>query len=272
MNEPGQAASVTVTGLSPLQVLTGGSGPSLVWLHGEEGQRGWLPHHARLAERFSVWAPTLPGIGKSVLPEWVQGVRDMAKVLLAALDAGGISRCILGGGSMGGWIAAEMASMEPRRFAGLVLAGSQGTATGHLDTPDLFLMPYRRYLSFGYADPASGAFREMWEGELDDEAVTMDLEVMELAALLGFKPYMHDRSLLSALARYTNPARLVWGEKDVITPAPVAQLFLKALPQGELASIAGGGHYVHLEKPAEFADAVLDFGAGLKHVPPALLR
>ena len=260
----GQAVTATVTGFAPMQVLRGGSGPTLVWLHGEEGQRGWLPHHACLAESFSVWAPTLPGIGASVRPEWVQGVRDMAKVLLAALDAGGIGRCVLGGVSMGGWIAAEMASMESARFSGLVLAGPQGTATGHLDTPDLFLMPYRRYLSFGYADPESAAFTEMWAGELDDEAVTTDLEVMELAALMGFKPYMHDRSLLPALARYANPALLVWGERDVITPPSVAELFMEALPHAELTVIAGAGHYAHLEKPAAFADAVTGFGAGLK--------
>lgn len=260
----GQPVTETVTGFAPMQVLRGGSGSTLAWLHGEEGQRGWLPHHARLAERFSVWAPTLPGIGESALPEWVQGVRDMAKALLAALDAGGIQRCVLGGASLGGWIAAEMASMEPARFSGLVLAGPQGTATGHMDTPDLFLMPYRRYLSFGYADPQSAAFNELWDGELDDEAVTTDLEVMELAALLGFKPYMHDRSLLPALARYANPALLVWGERDIITPPPVAGLFMEALPNSELATIAGAGHYAHLEKPAAFADAVTGFGAGLK--------
>ena len=259
----GKAATDTIHGLAPLKVLRGGGGPPLVWLHGEEGQRGWLDHHARLAEHYSVWAPTLPGIGESALPQWVQGVRDMAKLLLAALDAGGIRRCILGGASMGGWIAAEMASMEPRRFSGLVLAGSQGTATGHLDTPDLFLMPYHRYLSFGYANPASDAFREMWEGEFDDEVVTMDLEVMELAALLGFKPYMHDPSLLPSLSRYTNPALVVWGDQDVITPAPVADLFIRALPNGERATIAGAGHYVHLEKPLAFAEAIIDFGARL---------
>ena len=264
MNHSGGPATITLNGLAPLEVVHGGGGPPLVWLHGEEGQRGWLPHHERLAAHYSVWAPTLPGVGGSVLPEWVQSVRDMAKLLLAALDAGGIRQCILGGASMGGWIAADMASMEPGRFPGLVLAGAQGTATGHLDTPDLFLMPYRRYLSFGYADPGSAAFAEMWEGELDDDAVTADLEIMELAALLGFKPYMHDRSLLPAMARYRNPALLLWGGEDIITPAPVAARFLQALPHGELTTIAGAGHYAHLEKPAEFAAAVIDFGAGLK--------
>ena len=250
-------------GFGALEVLRGGAGPALVFLHGEEGQRGWLPHHARLAERFSVWAPTLPGLGASELPQWVSSVPAMAKVLLSALDAAGISSCILGGASMGGWIAAEMASMEPSRFAGLVLVGSQGTPTGDLDTPDLFLMPYRRYLSFGYADPNSPAFEQLWAGEPDDDAVTDDLAVMELAALLGFKPYMHDRALLPALARYSNPAQLVWGDQDAITPAVVAERFLDALPNSQLATIGKAGHYVHLERPAEFADAVIQFGAEL---------
>ena len=262
MNNSDGPATITLNGLAPLEVLQGGRGPKLVWLHGEEGQRGWLPHHARLAERFTVLAPTLPGIGASVLPEWVSGVRDMAKLLLAALDRGGIGNCILGGASMGGWIAAEMASMEPGRFAGLVLAGSQGTATGELNTPDLFLMPYRRYLSFGYNDARSAAFQDLWAGEPDDEAVTQDLEVLELSALLGFKPYMHDRSLLPALARFANPALVVWGANDVITPPVVAERFVNALPAAEPVTIADAGHYAHLERPAEFADAVIEFGAG----------
>ena len=262
MNHSDGPATITLNGLAPLEVLQGGSGPGLVWLHGEEGQRGWLPHHARLAERFTVLAPTLPGIGASVLPEWVSGVPDMAKVLLAALDRGGVGSCILGGASMGGWIAAEMASMEPGRFAGLVLAGSQGTATGDLNTPDLFLMPYRRYLSFGYNDARSAAFQDLWAGEPDDDAVTQDLEVLELSALLGFKPYMHDRSLLPALARFANPALVVWGANDVITPPVVAERFVNALPAAEPVTIGDAGHYAHLEKPAEFADAVIEFGAG----------
>lgn len=264
MTDSDGPATITLKGLAPLEVLRGGGGPDFVWLHGEEGQRGWLPHHARLAQRFTVLAPTLPGIGASVLPEWVSGVRDMAKVLLAALDRGGIGNCILGGVSMGGWIAAEMASMEPGRFAGLVLTGSQGTATGEMSTPDLFLMPYRRYISFGYNDARSAAFQDLWAGEPDDDAVTRDLEVLELSALLGFKPYMHDRSLLPALARFPNPALLLWGANDVITPPAVAERFLDALPAAELVTIDDAGHYAQLEKPVEFAAAVTGFGAGLK--------
>ena len=259
MNTPKQTNRTINSAFGPLEVLTGGAGPALVFVHGEEGQRDWLPYHARLAERFSVWAPTLPGLGASELPEWVNSVPDVAKILLNALDAAGISSCILGGASMGGWIAAEMASMEPARFSGLVLVGSQGTPTGELDTPDIFLMPYRRYLSFGYADPSSPAFEEMWAGDLNDEAIVLDLSVMELTALLGFKPYMHDRSLLPGLARFTNPALLVWGDQDRITPPVVAERFANALPNADTVTVVDAGHYVHLEQPAAFAQAVVAF-------------
>lgn len=260
MSNTQQSKQTIDTAFGILEALTGGSGKTLVFIHGEEGQRGWLPHHAALAKRFSVWAPTLPGLGVSALPEWLNSVPDMAKVLLHALDTAEISSCILAGASMGGWIAAEMASMEPARFSGLVLVGSQGTATGDLDTPDLFLMHYRRYLSFGYSDPSGSAFEERWGGDLDDEAVTSDLAVMELAALLGFKPYMHDRSLLPSLARFGNPALLVWGDQDRITPSVVAERFENALPNADRVTIADAGHYVHLEQPDAFAQAVLAFG------------
>ena len=251
------------TGFSDLEVLIGGSGPNLVFLHGEEGQRGWLQHHTQLADTFSVLAPTLPGAGTSQRPDWMESVPDIAKVLLGALDELALGPCILGGASMGGWIAAEMASMAPERFSGLVLVGSQGLPTGHLDTPDLFLTPYRRYISLGYADPAGEAFQTHWPDELDDEAIKQDLEICELAARLGFKPYMYDRSLLPSLARFKSPALLVWGDQDIITPAAIAEQFKDGMAKSQLETIAQAGHYVHLERPQQFADAVSKFGGSL---------
>ena len=248
------------TGYGSLEVLTGGNGPALVFLHGEEGQRSWLAHHEQLANSFSVWAPTLPGMGKSQRPDWVESVPDMAKIMLNALDKAGIGSCILGGASIGGWVAAEMASMDPDHFNGLVLAGSQGLPTGHLNTPDIFLTPYRRYISLGYADSTSDAFQTMWPEELSDEAVEQDLEIMELAARLGFKPYMYDRSLLPSLARFEKPVLLVWGDKDIITPQVIANQFKNGLAQATIKTIAAAGHYVHLEQPRNFVEAVAEFG------------
>ncbi len=52
-----------------LQYLTAGSGPAVVLLHGyAETSRMWRPLIPRLASRFTVIAPDLPGIGGSDIP------------------------------------------------------------------------------------------------------------------------------------------------------------------------------------------------------------
>ncbi len=53
-----------------LHYLTAGHGPSVILLHGyAETSRMWRPLMPILAERFTVIAPDLPGIGDSAIPE-----------------------------------------------------------------------------------------------------------------------------------------------------------------------------------------------------------
>ena len=47
------------------EVLKGGSGPSLLYLHGAIGQKGWAPFLDALAQKFTVYAPYMPGYSKS---------------------------------------------------------------------------------------------------------------------------------------------------------------------------------------------------------------
>lgn len=250
------------TALGAWEVLHGGTGKRLLFLHGEEGQRGWLTHHQKLAERFTVLAPTIPGVGGSVRPAWAESVPALAKCYLALLDQLKWDNCTLVGASLGGWIAAELATLEPKRFDALVLAGAQGLPTGAYDVPDLFLTPYRRYISFGYAEPEGAAFSAAWPEASTEEAAEQDLEITELAALVGFKPYMHDRALSGALQRFANPALLLWGDQDRLTPPPVAQAYKAALSKAQLTTIPHAGHYVHLDQPAAFAAAITRFMEG----------
>jgi len=242
-----------------LEFFNQGKGPCLVFIHGEEGQRGWLRYHSYLSQSFNVWAPTLPGIGSSEIPDWVQSVPHISKMLLEALNEAGISSCIIGGASLGGWIAAEMASMDPDRFSALILCASQGLPTGHLDTPDIFLTPYRRYIGLGYANTDTDSFRSDWPEDIDDEAIELDLETMELVARLAFKPYMYDRALLSSIKRFNKPKLLIWGDKDNITPLIIAEKFKSNLSDSHLEIIKNTGHYIHLEKPKEFADTIISY-------------
>jgi pimeloyl-ACP methyl ester carboxylesterase len=181
----------------------------------------------------------------------------MAKHLMRAIDSFGLGAFTLAGASLGGWIASEMATIAPERLSRLVLIGSQGIKTGHLGAPDLFTTPYRRYLELSTGGTPSPSFTAVFGRSPTDQDLDTDLEVLEVAARLGFKPYMHDRSLLPALARFTGPANLIWGERDPITPLVIAEQFKAALPAARLTVIPGAGHFVHVERPDTVAAAIL---------------
>jgi pimeloyl-ACP methyl ester carboxylesterase len=245
---------------TPMTVLVGGSGPPLVFLHGEDGPRGWQAHHAALAAHFTVYAPVMPGCGGSGRPEWVESVPALAKFYLWALDVLALDAPpLLAGASLGGWIAAEMATMAPERFSRLVLIGAQGVKTLESGVPDLFATPYRRYMRLACADADGAHARALWRDDATDAELDADIEIMEMAARLGFKPYMHDRALLPALARFRRPALVLWGEHDRITPAAVSDAFLAALPAGERIVVPECGHFVHLEQPRAAATHIAAF-------------
>src|SRR5271170_7810546 len=72
-----------------LELHDRGTGPPLLFLHGENGLRYSAPWAAELAARFHLLAPSHPGFGASELPRWMGSVEDLAYTyldLLAALD------------------------------------------------------------------------------------------------------------------------------------------------------------------------------------------
>src|SRR6266704_356952 len=92
------------------RVLEGGTGKPLVFLHGAGGLFAENPFLDRLAERYHVFAPELPGHGESRGEELLDDMLDFTLHgwdVVAALE---IERPYLVGHSMGGMMAAEMAA------------------------------------------------------------------------------------------------------------------------------------------------------------------
>src|SRR6476469_6163401 len=85
-----------------LQYLSAGHGPAIVLVHGyAETSRMWRPLIPRLAERFTVIAPDLPGIGGSAIPE---GGIDMARAaarIHGLVKSLGIERAVVVGHDIG---------------------------------------------------------------------------------------------------------------------------------------------------------------------------
>ena len=105
----------------------GGSGDPLLILHGELGVPGWLRAYEALAQHYTVHVPSLPGFGQSSRPAFILGVRDLAAwVTWLVRDQRLAHPLPVIGFSLGGWVAAEIATVNAALFSKMVLVGAAG--------------------------------------------------------------------------------------------------------------------------------------------------
>jgi pimeloyl-ACP methyl ester carboxylesterase len=181
-----------------LELLEGGDGAPLggrkplLFLHGAQGvlpARGFL---AALASERRVIAPSHPGFGRSGLPDWLDRADDIARIYLELMDLLGLDAVEMIGCSVGGWIAADLASTAPERVRRLVLVGPVGVKVGpaeRLDIPDIFAMPQEKLNRLLYHDPDK---HRPDFAAMSDEEITIVVRNRETLALITWEPYMHD--------------------------------------------------------------------------------
>jgi len=243
-----------------LRYLRKGSGPSLVYLHDSLGNVGWLPLFEDLASDFDVVVPDLPGFGGSQCPMWARNTRDVAILvaqLLARLDVDDVT---LAGIGFGGWIAAEIATMDPRRVQRMVLIGPAGIKPRTGEIADQMLRGALRYGLGGFRDAAS--FRRVFAidaEEVDDVPDALyqlwDLST-EMTARVCWKPWMFSLELPQLLAGVSVPTAVVWGADDQLFPLDIGHQYVEQLPNARLHLVEDAGHWVDLEQPEALAEIV----------------
>ena len=250
--------TICVAGID-LDLAEYGSGPPLLMLHGAGGHDPRHAVNALLAKSRRLICPSHPGFGKSALPDWLDSVDDIAHVYLELMDRLGLPAVALIGCSIGGWIAAEMATKAPERFSKLILVGPVGVKTGgpdRLDVPDMFALPPDELNRLIYHDPA----KMMTDlAALSDEALSIIVRNRETLALIAWEPYMHNPKLKHRLHRVTAPTLFLRGESDGLVSAAYLEGYAALLPDARVVTIAAAGHVPQVEQPAAFADAVLTF-------------
>jgi pimeloyl-ACP methyl ester carboxylesterase len=244
----------------PVHTWVGGQGAPLLVLHGAGGNRGWTRSMASLAERHTVWAPTHPGFGASGDAEWMEGIDDLARFYLWFLDVMGLSRVHLLGHSIGGWTAAELATMRPDAIDRLVLVSPTGLKPAEGEIRDIFFYPPEELLRFNVHDPAgTPEWAELFGGKPGPAEIEIALRNREMAARLTWKPYMFNPRLPHFLPRVPNPTLIVWGREDQIVPVICGEQYRRLLPNATLRVLDRCGHSAPIEQPDAFANLVLDF-------------
>lgn len=244
-----------------VQLRKGGQGDRLLVLHSELGVPGWLEAYAELAKRFTVYVPSLPGFGQSARPSWIVTVRDLAAWVTWFVRDMKLRQPInVVGFSMGGWVAAEIAIMNPQIFKKMVLVGAAGLKPEEGEIWDYFLSSGKDAFQQSFHNPAGSPeyvkyYGRDWTPE-EEEQVEIN---REMAARLLWKPYMRSHTLPALLRGIATPTRLVWGREDKIIPLNACHLYQRAIKGAEATVLDGCGHMPEMEKPEEFANIVVDF-------------
>lgn len=245
-----------------IDVWEGGDGPPLLFLHGAGGFRPGPAFLDLLGKHRRLIAPSHPGFGLSELADWMDRPDDIAHLYWELLDRIGIDQLDVVGTSFGGWIAAEMATMQPRRLRRLVLVAPAGVKTGSrdaLDIPDMFATPADAVQRMLYVDPDK--FKADPAAMSDDELRIM-LRNRESFALFAWEPYLHNPKLPHRLHKVRCPTLFLRGAHDGLISAEYTERYAALLPNARIVTLPDTAHVPQLEQPEAFAAAVISFLRG----------
>jgi pimeloyl-ACP methyl ester carboxylesterase len=238
-----------------------GAGPTLLFLHGEDGLIFSTEVRKGLAADFRVIAPHHPGWGQSGRGRHLVETADLARLYSAWIEDFDTPPFVVGC-SFGGWIAAELAALRPSDLAGLVLVAPTGVKLGdreERDFADIWMTDPEALRSALYADLGFAPSLE----QLDDEDFRYIAQAQEATARYCWSPYMHDPKLGPWLGRVSAPTLLVHGVGDRFALLPDYYERFAALIGGgaRVEALAGVGHRVEEEAPDQLVELVRSFTA-----------
>src|SRR3989442_2902850 len=264
-----------------------GEGPVLLLVHGIAGSSAtWSRVIPALAEQHTVVAPDLLGHGESAKPRgdyslgaYASGIRDLLAVL-------GHERATIVGHSLGGGVAMQFAYQFPQICERLVLVASGGL--GKEVNPFLravslpgseYLLPLVLHRSLHDALGTVGG----WFGRLGLRGGEIAQEVWRsytaLTEVRGQMAFVHTiRSVIDVRGQRVSardrlylaadvPTLIVWGGRDRIIPVSHAQITHDLIPGSRLVVIDDAGHFLPVEQPAAFLEALENFLATTEPAP-----
>ncbi|CAN5245740.1 alpha/beta fold hydrolase [soil metagenome] len=246
----------------------GGDGVPLVLVHAFPlSSAMWEDQIADLAPGYRVIAPDLRGFGESDVPSEpgaysVDGWADDVAALLGAL---GLARVVLGGLSMGGYVAFAYLRRHRQTLAGLVMADTRpGVDTAEVrarrDEQQRQLRAESEpvELADSLLQPLVGRSTTRREEALDTGRALLARN--RTAGVIGALEALKNRpDSTGDLAGIDVPTLVVVGEQDQLSPPNVAEEMAGAIPGSRLLVVPDAGHVTNLENPAAFNHALREF-------------
>lgn len=243
-------------------IARSGKGPTILLLHGGGGP-GYLTAFAqKLSARYDVVVPEHPGFGLSDTPDWLDNVGDYANFYLDFLSYLGLTQVNLVGHSIGGWIAADLATRNTSALRSLTLMCPAGLHVPSVIQPDLFLWTReQRIRNLVKSTAVAEAMLKMVPS--DEENLRQAKNALTLAKV-AWQPRFYDPNLRKWLHRIDKPTMVLWGDSDAVIPPAHGPAFRDLIPGSVLEIIADCGHAMQVEKADETIAALSRFIDGVK--------
>lgn len=242
-----------------------GDGPPLVLLHGYvgDGPTTWRRQIEALSDGFTVVAWDAPGAGGSSDPPESYGMADYADCLAGFVEKLGLEKPDVAGLSFGGALALEFYRRHPTIPRTLVLASAYAGWAGSLPHD---VAAQRLQQALVLADLSPDEFVAALLPTMFSEGTPADSVAAFGASMRAFHPVgframarASAENLRDVLPRIRIPTLLVYGDKDVRAPLPVAEDLHAAIPGSTLVVLPDTGHLCNIEAPEAFTSAVRSF-------------
>jgi 3-oxoadipate enol-lactonase len=265
-------AKVTVShpGETPFDLFwtEAGAGPPLILVRGlGRSHRFFEPLMPGLVEHFRVIRFDNRGAGQSDCPPGLYTTRQMARDVLAVMDAAEVPSAWVLGMSMGGMVALDLALQAPQRVTGLVLGSVTPNGRGSKACPfwPQFLLTVSAFMPKQIARRIQ-AHVTLSDDFLDQADAIMDqwddwakLEPFRLHGLLAHSAAIWTHCSGDDLEQVTCPTLVFAGAQDRLVPCDNARRMHARLPDSELLLYDDTGHNMETERPERMAAAITDF-------------
>ncbi|PSJ18048.1 pimeloyl-ACP methyl ester esterase BioH [Nitrosomonas supralitoralis] len=252
--------------MTQLHIESMGHGPDLVLLHGWAMHSGiWSSVRDHLMQQFRLHLVDLPGHGLSPMCE--PGTLDhLAEIIADILP----ERCMLGGWSLGGQIAMELALREPQRVQKLVLISTTPCFAKSDDWESgmerKLLQLFLENLKLNYVTTINRFLTLQMSGDRDAGKILSQLrkhffqrvEPDPSALEKGLK-ILQQTDLRGRFVAIQQPVLLLHGENDVITHPAAADWMHQNLQQSQRVMFAHCGHAPFLSYPEQFVTCLNEF-------------
>lgn len=227
----------------------------VVLIHGTGGDHLSWPTQLRRLPGYRVYAPDLPGHGKSK-GHSLQRIDKFGELILNWANTLGFTKFFLCGHSMGGAISLWLAIHYPDLVQGLILMGTGATLPVNLSLIEELANP--KGISTAVDNICQWSFSPKADPRLIESVKKQMLKSRPTVLSSDFRA-CDAYDLSEKLDQVQTPTLILVGEEDKMTPLRFSEELKKGIKGATLEVLAGAGHMVVLEKPKAVAERVLSF-------------